>query len=184
MRVIVSTLHETPYFTHRISLPYAPIAINLSALTVAAGPYQTKALLLSRIMTNQSADSGLETRHQNFERVLSREPFKGLKAIFDSLSPDRQTLFEGVNGANSYEELLAKLGYRLTLTQQIHVQDAYSRVGSAGSIRAVLPYYDIPSQSSLPTLVNVDSTVTTTPKSATFFNAMLAALKTQLSAQR
>jgi hypothetical protein len=115
---------------------------------------------------------------------LSREPFKGLKAIFDSLSPDREALFEGVNGTNSYEELLARLGYRLTLTPQIHVKDAFSRVGSAGSIKAVLPYYDIPTQSSLPTLVNIDSTVTTTPKSASFFNALLAALKSQLSAQQ
>ena len=86
-----------------------------------------------------------------------------------------------MNGANSYEELLARLGYRITLTRQIHVQDAYTRVGSAGGIRTVLPYHDIPTQSSFPTLVNFDSTVTTTPKSAGFFNAMLAALKTQLS---
>ena len=123
----------------------------------------------------------METRQQNFERVLSREPFKGLKAIFDSLSLDRQELFEGVNGTNSYEELLSRLGYRIILTRQIHVQDAYTRVGSAGGIRTVLPYHDIPTQSSFPTLVNFDSTVTTTPKSAGFFNAMLAALKTQLS---
>jgi hypothetical protein len=135
-------------------------------------------------MTNPSANTSPDTRHQNFERVLSREPFKGLKAIFDSLSPDREALFEGVNGTNSYEELLARLGYRLTLTPQIHVKDAFSRVGSAGSIKAVLPYYDIPTQSSLPTLVNIDSTVTTTPKSASFFNALLAALKSQLSAQQ
>jgi hypothetical protein len=134
-------------------------------------------------MTNQSANTGKETRQQNFERVLSREPFKGLKAIFDSLSRDRQELVEGVNGTHSYEELLARLGYRLTLTQQIHVQDAYTRVGLAGSIKAVLPYYDIPTQSSLPTLVNIDSTVTTTPKSASFFNTMLAVLKTQLNTQ-
>ena len=134
-------------------------------------------------MTNQSANTGLETRQQSFERVLSREPFKGLKAIFDSLSPDRQALFDGVTGTNSYEELLARLGHRLTLTHQIHVKDAFSRVGSAGSIKAVLPYYDIPTQSSLPTLVNVDSTITTTPKAASFFNAMLAALKTQLGAR-
>ena len=134
-------------------------------------------------MTDQSAKTDLETRRQNFERVLSREPFKGLKAILDSLSADREALFEGVNGTNSFEQLLVRLGYRITLTQQIHVQDAYSRLGSAGGIKAVLPYHDIPTQSSLPTLVNIDSTVTTTPKSASFFNAMLAALKIQLSAQ-
>ncbi|SRR6266545_245132 len=134
-------------------------------------------------MTDQSTHTSLETRRQKFERVLSREPFRGLKAILDSLSADREALFEGVNGTNSYEELLIRLGYRITLTQQIHVQDAYSRLGSAGGIKAVLPYHDIPTQSSLPTLVNIDSTVTTTPKSASFFNAMLAALKIQLSAQ-
>src|SRR6266540_585539 len=133
-------------------------------------------------MTDQSAKTDLETRRQNFERVLSREPFKGLKAILDSLSADREALFEGVNGTNSFEQLLVRLGYRITLTQQIHVQDAYSRLGSAGGIKAVLSYHDIPTQSSLPTLVNLDSTVTTTPKSASFFNAMLAALKTQLGA--
>ena len=125
----------------------------------------------------------MEARQQKFERVLAREPFKGLKAVLDSLSADREALCEGVNGTNSYEELLARLGYRLTLTQQIHVQDAFSRVGPAGGIRSVLPYYDIPTQSSLPTLVNIDSTVTTTPKSASYFNAMLVTLKTQLGAQ-
>jgi len=125
----------------------------------------------------------METRQQHFESVLSREPFKGLKAILDRLSPDREVLCESVNGTNSYEELLTRLGYRIALTRQIHVQDAYSRVGLAGGIKAVLPYHDIPSQSSLPTLLNYDSTVTATPKSADFFNKMLAALKTQLSAQ-
>src|SRR2546427_6157964 len=134
-------------------------------------------------MANSSANTGLETRQENFERALSREPFKGLKAILDSLTRDREAICAGVNGANSYEELLSRLGYRITLTRQIHVQDAYTRVGSAGGIRTVLPYHDIPTQSSFPTLVNFDSTVTTTPKSANFFNAMLAALKTQLSAQ-
>jgi len=132
-------------------------------------------------MTNQSTGKGTETGQQNFEQVLSREPFKGLKAIFDSLSADRQALIESVTGTSSYEDLLARLGYRLTLTKQIHVQDAYSRLGSVGRIKAVLPYYDIPTQRSLPTLVTIDSTVTTTPQSASFFNAMLATLKTQLA---
>jgi len=133
-------------------------------------------------MVNQSADAASETKQQHFERVLSREPFKGLKAILDVLSPDREALSQGVNGTNSYDELLAKLGYRITLIQQIHVQDAYTRVGAAGGIKAVLPYHDIPTQSSLPTLVNFDSTVTTTPKAAGFFNQTLTALKTQLRA--
>jgi len=134
-------------------------------------------------MANQSDNANGEMRQQNFERVLSREPFKGLKAILDSLSADRAALCEGVSGTNSYEELLSRLGYRITLTKQIHVSDSYTRMGSAGGIKIVLPYHDIPTQSSLPTLVNFDSTITTTPESARFFNAMLAALRTQLSVQ-
>ncbi len=131
-------------------------------------------------MANQTSSGSTETKQENFERVLAREPFRGLKAILESLSADRDALFEGVNGAKSYEELLAKLGYRITLTRQIHVQDSYTRVGPAGGIKAVLPFHDIPTQSSLPTLVHFDSSVTTTPKSAGFFNEMLAALKEQL----
>ena len=123
-----------------------------------------------------------ETKVKHFENVLSREPFKGLKAILDSLSSDREKLCESVNGTKSFEELLTHLGYRLTLTRQIHVQDSYSRLGPAGGIKAVLSYHDIPTQSSLPTLVNFDSTVTATSNSAAFFNAMLAVFKTQLSA--
>lgn len=134
-------------------------------------------------MANEPPKADPKTLQHDFERVLSREPFKGLKAILDSLSLDREALCEEVNGANSYEELLSRLGYRVTLTKQIHVQDSYTRVGPAGGIKAVLPYHDIPTQSSLPTLVHFDSTVTTTPKSAGFFNEMLAALKTQLSPQ-
>ena len=123
----------------------------------------------------------METRQQRFESVLSRERFKGLKAILDSLSLEPGALYAGVNGASSYEELLTRLGFRVTLIKQIHVQDCYSRVGPTGGIRAVLPYHDIPTQSSLPTLVNFDSTVTTTPKAINFFNALLAELKNHLS---
>jgi hypothetical protein len=125
----------------------------------------------------------VETSQEWFERVLAREPFKGLKAILDSLSSRREVLYEGVNGTNSYEELVARLGYRITLTKQIHVQDCYSRMGPAGGIRAVLPYHDIPTHSSVPTVVNFDSTVTTTPKSASFFNVLFVQLKKQLSSR-
>ena len=133
-------------------------------------------------MADSSANTVVETREQRFERLLGREPFKGLKAILDSLSRDRVALCDGVNGTNSYEELLARLGYRVTLTKQIHVADCYSRTGPGGGIRAVLPYFDIPTQSALPTLVNFDSTVTVTPKSAAFFNGLLAEFKRQLGA--
>ncbi len=131
-------------------------------------------------MANPSVNTAVETRQQRFERMLSREPFKGLKAILDSVCRDREALCDEVNGTDSYETLMARLGYRLTMTKQIHVADSYSRTGSAGGIRAVLPYFDIPTQSALPTLVNFDSTLTATPKSAAFFNGMLAELKRQL----
>ena len=133
-------------------------------------------------MADPSTNTVVETTQQRFERILGQEPFKGLKAILDSLSRERVALYDGVHGANSYEELLAKLGYRVTMTKQIHVADSYSRTGPAGGIRAVIPYFDVPTQSALPTLVNFDSTVTLTPKSATFFNGLLAELKRQLGA--
>ena len=137
----------------------------------------------SGTLANQSTHIALETRQQNFERVLANEPFKGLRVILDRIAPDRATLCEAVNATNSYEDLLTKLGYRITLTNQIHVQDCYQRVSQSGGIKAVLPYYDIPTQGSLPTLVNLDFTITTTPKSVAFFNQMLVTLKRQLSAQ-
>jgi hypothetical protein len=131
-------------------------------------------------MVTPSAITVVETRRQRFERLLSREPFKGLKAIFDSVSQDSEALWDGVNSTNSYEELLARLGYRVTMVKQIHVADCYSRTGPGGGIKAVLPYFDIPTQSALPTVVNFDSTVTTTLKSSAFFNQMLTDLKRQV----
>jgi len=132
-------------------------------------------------MANTSAATATETKLQLFERLLSGLSFDGLKPILAALSADRDALCAAVNVVHSYEELLSRLGYRIALTNQIHVQDCYSRVGPSGGIKAVLPYYDIPTQSSLPTLVNFDSTVTTTPKAAGYFNKMLLTLKAQLS---
>ena len=134
-------------------------------------------------MQNSPGTTGHATNQQKFETIVSREAFTGLKAILDSLSPNRDALSAAVSGTNSYEELLGRLGYRLVIEKQIHVQDCYSRVGRDGGIRAVLPYHDIPTQSSLPTLVNLDFSVTTTLKSATFFNDLLAMLKVQLNDQ-
>jgi hypothetical protein len=133
-------------------------------------------------MATPSTNAGTETRRQTFERVLSLEPFTGLKAILDSLARDREALCNAVVATKSYDELVARLGFRMTLVPQIHVQDAFSRLGRDGGIKSVLPYYDIPTQSSLPTLVNFDSTVTSTSESAAFFNRMLAAFKAQLGA--
>ena len=133
-------------------------------------------------MGDSPANTDKDARRQKFERVLALEPFTGLKAILDKLSRDRGIQCEAVSGAASYEDLLSRLGHRITLTKQIHVQDAFSRVGPEGGVRDVIPYYDIPTQSSRPTVINLDSTVTTTPESAAFFNKMLAVLKAQLAA--
>jgi hypothetical protein len=131
-------------------------------------------------MADSSTNTVIESRQQRFERILCQEPFKGLKAILDSLSRDSAAVCDGVHSTNSFEELVARLGYRVTMTKQIHVADCYSRMGPAGGIKAVLPYFDIPTHSALPTLVNFDSTLTATPKSAVFFNGLLAELKRQL----
>jgi hypothetical protein len=131
-------------------------------------------------MADPSTNTVVEARQQRFERILGQEPFQGLKAILDGVCRDRAALCDAVQGTNSYEELLARLGYSITMTKQIHVADSYSRMGPAGGIRAVLPYFDIPTQSALPTLVHFNSTVTATPKSAAFFNQMLAELKRRL----
>jgi hypothetical protein len=66
------------------------------------------------------------------------------------------------------------------LVPQIHEQDCYSRLGPAGGIRAVLPYHDTASYSTLVTLVNFDSTLTTTAKSVDFYDHQLAEFKTRL----
>ena len=125
----------------------------------------------------------VETRQQRFERILSLARFEGLKAIIQRLAPDREALQAAIAEASNYEQFLARLGHKLLLTKQIHVQDAYTRMTPDGGIKAVLPYYDIPTQSSLPTLVNFDSTLTTTPKAAAFFEALLGDLKNQFNAQ-
>jgi hypothetical protein len=123
------------------------------------------------------------TRQQRFDRILSQARFEGLKAILERVSPDREALYAGILGTSSYEQLMAALGLKLVLTRQIHVQDSYSRMGREGGVKAVLPYYDIPTQSSLPTLVHFDSSLTTTPKAAAFFDTLLGELKQQLNAQ-
>jgi len=117
---------------------------------------------------------------QQLEAALLLERFKGFKAILDSLSSNIESKREALSGATSYEDLLRRLGYRLVLTNQIHVNDAFSRIGVTHGIRAVLPYYDIPTQSSLPTLINFDASVTATPKSVAFFGGLLTDLKSQM----
>ena len=134
-------------------------------------------------MSSDRLPAARETREQRFERVVSEARFDGLKALLERLNPDPELLLAGILVANTYEQLLARLGHKLVLTRQIHVQDCYSRLGAQGGIKAVLPYHVIPTQSSLPTLVNYDGSVTTTLKAAAFFDALLGELKKQLNAQ-
>jgi len=133
-------------------------------------------------MIKEPLPAQAETAQQRFERILSQEPFEGLKAILQRITRDQEGLRDEVLRAATYEELVGRIGYKLTLTKQIHVQDCYSKMGLPGGIKAVLPYYDIPTQSSLPTLVNSDATLTTTAKGAAFFNGVLGELKKRLSA--
>jgi hypothetical protein len=114
-----------------------------------------------------------------FEIVLSRERFRGLKAILDCLTFDCDAQRGAFNSATCYEDMLKGPGYRLVLIKQIHVQDAFSRVGRSGGIRAVLPCHDTSTQSSLPTLFNFDGTVSATPKSAAFFDELVPQLKAE-----
>ena len=130
---------------------------------------------------NPVVNPGAQTEPQQLLEILARGQFDGLKAILLSLGSEPGVLNKAIQSTRSYQELLQRVGYQLTLTNQIHIQDCYSRVGPAGGIKAVLPYYDIPTQGSLPTLVNFDATITTTPKSVAFFDKMLVALKTELT---
>jgi len=121
-----------------------------------------------------------ETEQQRFERILSRDQFKPLKAVFDNLGITIPVMQGAIITTNSYQMFLGKLGYRVIVVKQIHEQDCYSRLGPAGGIRAVLPVHDMATYSTLVTLVNFDSTLTTTPKSVDYYDDQLAEFKTQL----
>jgi hypothetical protein len=143
-----------------------------------------------------------ESELQRFERILLREQFKPLKAVLDHLGMAIPAMQAAIVTTNSYLMFLAKLGYRVIMVKQIHEQDCYSRLGPdggiravvpqiheqdcysrlgpAGGIRAVLPVHDMATYSTLVTLVNFDSTLTTTPKSVDYYDDQLAEFKTQL----
>jgi len=121
-----------------------------------------------------------ETEQQRFERILSRDRFKPLKAVFDNLGMAVPVMQGAIITTNSYQMFLGKLGYRVVVVKQIHEQDCYSRLGPAGGIRAVLPVHDMATYSTLVTLVNYDATLTTTPKSVDYYDDQLAEFKTQL----
>ncbi len=121
-----------------------------------------------------------ETEPQRFERILLRAQFKPLKAVFDHLGMAVPLMQAAIVTTNSYLMFLAKLGYRVIVVKQIHEQDCYSRLGPAGGIRAVVPLHDMATYSTLVTLVNYDSTVTTTPKAVDYYDNQLAEFKIQL----
>lgn len=121
-----------------------------------------------------------ETDQQRFDRILLRPQFKPLKAVLDNLGIPFPLLHGAVITTNSYQMFLGKLGYRVVLVTHIHENDCYSRLGPKGGIRAVLPVHDTATYSTMVTLVNFDSTVTTTANSIDFYDAQLTEFKIQL----
>ena len=124
--------------------------------------------------------SAVETEAQRFERILSRNDLKPLQDLFSNLHTVITIMQEAIVTTGTYRNFLDKLGYRLVIVKQIHEQDCYARIGPAGGIRAVLPIHDIATYSTMVTLVNLDSTVSTTPNSVDFYDEQLARFKVLL----
>jgi hypothetical protein len=140
-------------------------------------------LMLNKTETNAPATSQppfTETESQRFERILLRAQFKPLKDVFDQLKVAVPVMQAAIITTNCYQNFLGKVGYRLGLVKQLHEKDCYTRLGPKGGIRAVLPIHDIATYSTMVTLVNYDSSVTTTPNSVDFYDNQLADFKTQL----
>src|SRR5664279_4365141 len=144
------------------------------------GSFPTKDFMIKKTatvtLTHEPPTS--ENEQQRFERILLREQFKPLKAVFDHLGMAVPVMQAAIVTTNAYQMFLAKLGYRVIMVKQIHEQDCYSRLGPAGGIRAVLPIHDMATYSTLVTLVNYDSTVTTTPKAVDYYDNQLTEFKT------
>jgi len=121
-----------------------------------------------------------ETEHDRFTRILTRPQFKPLKDVLDKLGVASSALVTAIITTNSYPMFLGKAGYRVEVVKQIHEQDCYSRLGPAGGIRAVLPLHDTATYSTMVTLVNYNSSITTTANSVEFYDDLLAEFKTQL----
>lgn len=132
------------------------------------------------IKSNTVAPAAVETEHQRFARILSRPQFKPLMDVLDQLGADVPVMHGAIVTTNSYQMFLGKLGYRIEVVKQIHEKDCYSRLGRAGGIRAVLPLHDTTTYSTMVTLVNFNSSVTTTSNSVDFYDRKLAEFKTQL----
>jgi len=121
-----------------------------------------------------------ETEPQRFERILLRPQFKPLKAVFDSLGVAVPIMQTAIITTNCYQNFLGKVGYRVVLVKHLHEGDCYSRLGPKGGIRAVLPIHDMATYSTMVTLVNFDSTVTTTENSIDYYDDQLREFKIQL----
>lgn len=122
----------------------------------------------------------VESAEQRFERILLRPQFKALKAVLDNLGAAVTAMSDAVVTTNCYQTFLGKLSYRMVLVKHLHEIDCYSRLGVKGGIRAVLPVHDTATYSTMVTLVNFDSSVTTTPNSVDYYDDQLAEFKTQL----
>jgi len=121
-----------------------------------------------------------ETDSNRFDRILLRPEFKPLKAVFNELGKDSPTMVAALITTNCYQMFLGKLGYRVNVVRQIREQDCYARIGPAGGIRAVVPVQNALTYNTLVTLLNYDSTVTTTSNSVDYFDEQLAAFKVQM----
>jgi hypothetical protein len=122
----------------------------------------------------------VENDEERFTRLLLRPQFKPIKDVLDNLGVEPAALHGALVTSNSYAMFLSKSGFRLEVVKQIHENDCYTRLGRAGGIRAVLPLHDSATYSTMVTLVNFDSSVTTTPNSVDFYDHLLAEFKSQL----
>ena len=121
-----------------------------------------------------------ETVAQRFDRVLARVDFQALKAVIDHLQLDSGLMHTALVTTNSYPMFLGKLGFRMEVVKQLHEQDCYTRLGPKGGIRAVIPLHDTATYSTMVTLVNYNTSVTTTQKSVDYYDEQLTEFKIQL----
>lgn len=151
--------------------------------SVGSTNYSTKKIVINQPASSKpipAAPPIAETESDRFARILARPEFKPLKAVFVHLGVDNAGMIAALITTNSYQMFLGKLGYRVIVVNQIHEADCYSRLGPAGGIRAVVPLHDTATYSTLVTLVNYDTTITTTAKSIDYYDEQLADFKTQL----
>jgi|GEM_PF-555911 hypothetical protein len=166
-----------------IGFPLLRVRVEESSLTTQvfmnnAPPISPAINATVTLVTGQLSPG--ESEQQRFARILARPEFKTLKAVFDGLNVAPSLMLAAIVTTNSYQMFLAKVGYRVVVVQQIHENDCYFRLGPKGGIRAVLPVHDTATYSTMVTLVNYDSTVTTTLNAVDFYDDLLAEFKTRL----